>query len=90
MPTPAPTAKRSRNRINSTRCPVCGERCGTTRVEQITPLYREVIYSCRNEECGFTFVASITPVRTLVPPKIPNPQVMIPAIARGCMPAPAV
>lgn len=90
MPTAAPTAKRSRNRINSTRCPICGERCGTIRVEQITPLYREVQYSCRNDDCGLSFVACITPVRTLVPSKIVNPQVMIPAITRGLVPAPAV
>lgn len=74
-----PSPKRSRNRVNSTHCPHCGERCGTNRVEQITPLYREVIYSCRNDDCGYTFVASITPVRTLIAPKVPNPQVLIPA-----------
>lgn len=46
-------------------------------------MYREVVYQCRNEECAFIFVASITPVRALIASKAPNPTVIIPEHTRG-------
>ncbi|WP_372395154.1 ogr/Delta-like zinc finger family protein [Azospirillum sp. HJ39] len=71
------------NFSTSTLCPVCGTRCRTLESDQVTPLYREVHYQCRNDDCTFMFVASITPVRTIVPPKVENPNVVIPRLSRG-------
>lgn len=65
---------------NATRCPHCASICTTIRTNQITATYREVIYQCRNEACGFLFTASITPVRTILPSATPNPAVFLPEV----------
>lgn len=64
---------------NTTTCPHCGTRCESIRTRQITKLYREVVYLCKNDGCAFMFVASITPAYFVFPSKAPNPEVMIPA-----------
>lgn len=63
---------------NGTHCPHCGTDCISIRSEPVTNLYREVTYKCRNPDCEFIFVASIAPVRTLLPSRTPNPEVHIP------------
>jgi len=63
---------------NATACPHCGTRCESIRTRQISKLYREVVYRCRNPDCDFMFVASITPVHAVFPSKAPNPEIMIP------------
>jgi hypothetical protein len=44
-------------------------------------MYREVVYQCRNPDCEFMFVASITPVRVVFQSKTPNPTVVMPGAA---------
>jgi hypothetical protein len=63
---------------NVTLCPHCGCRCYTLNSEQITLTYREIRYVCGKAECGHIFVAALTPVRTLVPSSLPNPDIVIP------------
>ncbi len=63
---------------NVTLCPHCGQRCYTLNSEQITLTYREFRYVCSNAKCGHIFVAALTPVRTLVPSSLPNPEIIIP------------
>lgn len=75
--------KQERQVTTSTICPHCGTRCRTVRVEQVTALYREVVYQCRNDLCTFLFVASITPIRAICPSKTPNPGIVIPGSARA-------
>ncbi|MBF0375442.1 MAG: ogr/Delta-like zinc finger family protein [Alphaproteobacteria bacterium] len=62
---------------NMTRCPHCRAVCQTVKTVQVTEMYREITFACRNDACGHIFVASIQPVRTLEPSKTPNPEVHI-------------
>lgn len=83
--------RRKRANISGTHCPHCNSQCDTMRTAQVTPLYREVVYQCGNDACGFTFVASITPVRAVIQSKTPNPEIRIPGtpVAFPLHPAPA-
>ena len=63
---------------NLTKCPHCGANCRTAKTEQVTPTYREITYVCANSECGFVFVAGVSPVRALDASKNPNPEIHIP------------
>lgn len=63
---------------NGTRCPHCGSQCDSIRTVQVTPLYREVVYQCRNADCQCMFVASIVPVKTIFASKQPNQDVRMP------------
>ncbi|MGY0794282.1 ogr/Delta-like zinc finger family protein [Azospirillum argentinense] len=56
---------------NGTNCPVCGTRCSSIRADQLTPQVREVTYLCRNPKCTCQFVASIAPVRVIMPSQLP-------------------
>ncbi len=67
-----------RSFANSTKCPHCGTDCFSLRTDQITPTYREVVYKCRNDSCEHIFVAALTPVRTVIPSRIPDPSIIIP------------
>lgn len=60
-------------RSNITRCPHCEAVCKTIKTKQIAPTYREITFLCTNKDCGFLFVASITPVRTLEPSALSAP-----------------
>ncbi|WP_425486030.1 ogr/Delta-like zinc finger family protein [Azospirillum melinis] len=60
-------------------CPHCGTRCDTVRTRQVTSLYREVVYRCRNADCEYLFIAGITPIREIWPSKCPNPEILIPS-----------
>lgn len=70
----------------TTKCPHCGAACKAVRTLQVTPTYREVTFLCSNDDCGYRFVAAITPVRTLQPSMHPDPEVHIPQSVR---PSPA-
>lgn len=67
-----------------TICPHCAARCRTVKTRQITETYREVTYSCVNQDCGHIFVAELNAVRTLSPSLIPNPEIKLPG---GVQPA---
>ncbi|MFD2179552.1 ogr/Delta-like zinc finger family protein [Veronia pacifica] len=61
-----------------TRCPHCNGPCTIRKTTQVSSTYREVTLSCNNTDCGHVFVASVSPVRTLSPSSIPDPDVNIP------------
>lgn len=64
----------------SIKCPHCGSKCRNLKSRQVTPLYREITYQCLNPDCDHIFVAELTPVRSLVPSSIPNPNVHLPVV----------
>lgn len=57
----------------TTKCPDCGGRCTAIRSDQVSDTYREVVYKCSNDACEQIFVASIVPIRTVVPPRASIP-----------------
>lgn len=67
-----------RRGLNTTECPHCRSHCRSVKSRQMARTYREVTYVCTNSACGYVFVASITPVRTLEPSDTPDPEVHIP------------
>lgn len=62
----------------SCQCPHCKSRARARTSQQITPMYRETTFICTNHRCGHIFVCSTTPVRTLSPSSVPDPEVNIP------------
>jgi predicted RNA-binding Zn-ribbon protein involved in translation (DUF1610 family) len=78
-----PTAK---NRIPSIHCPHCGARSLVRTSEQLTPLVRELRYRCDDDDCGHTFVAQLSVIRTIRPSAKPRPGIHLPIgnPALGC------
>jgi len=66
------------SRMPTATCPHCASPASGRTSTQITPVYREVTYVCRNEKCGHSFVVAIQAIRTLSPSAIPNPEVNLP------------
>lgn len=62
----------------SMKCPYCESRAIARTSKTLTATLREITYSCRNPECGASWVASLEATRLLSPSAIPNPQVRIP------------
>lgn len=65
-------------RMPMMRCPHCGTRSLARTSAEMTEIYREITYQCRNVECGFTWVAGLAAVRELSPSGTPNPKIKIP------------
>ena len=59
-------------------CPHCGTRCVARDSRAMSKTMREITYSCRNFECGFTGVATLEFVRVLVLSSIPAADVSLP------------
>lgn len=70
-------------RSNSASCPHCASKARISTSKKITPLTREIYYQCTNIECGHTWAAHLSAVRTIVPSRIPNPTVYIPQSERS-------
>lgn len=60
------------------RCPHCGHPATARTSVQLSPLYREVVYQCRQVVCGHIFMCALEAVRTLSPSAIPNPEIHLP------------
>ena len=60
------------------RCPHCKARAQVRTRKEITPILREISYSCPDPECGHTFVVHAEAVRTLSPSAKPDPLVYLP------------
>jgi len=60
------------------RCPHCRSHAIAADSKEITITYREVYFQCRNAECGHTYVASLSVLRTVHPSRTPNPAVALP------------
>ena len=59
-------------------CPHCSHTARARTSTRLSPLYREVTYSCLNTSCGHVFVAGLEAIRTLSPSAIPNPEISLP------------
>ena len=70
-------------RSNSASCPHCASKARISTSKKITPITREIYYQCSNIECGHTWAAHLSAVRTIVPSRIPNPAVFIPQSERS-------
>ena len=60
------------------RCPHCKAKAEVRSSKEITPILREISYSCPDPECGHTFVVHAEAVRTLSPSAKPDPLVYLP------------
>lgn len=66
-----------------TNCPHCQSLAKQLRSRQVTPVYREVTYMCKNDECGHIFLAGVEIVRTIMPSKTPDPAIALPVSAHA-------
>ncbi|HEX8583032.1 MAG TPA: ogr/Delta-like zinc finger family protein [Allosphingosinicella sp.] len=80
---------KSKPRIPAIACPHCQERAICRTSSQITPLARELLYRCDNDECGHAFISQLEIIRTVTPSARPNPAVHLPLTARHSAPRPA-
>lgn len=63
-------------------CPHCEQRSVIRSSRSLSLLSREMYYQCTNVECGHTWVALISIIRTIVPSQRANPKVYIPVSDR--------
>lgn len=63
-------------------CPHCGQNLRIRKSQGLTPVYREAVFECRNEDCGWRGKASIEITHTIAPSDIPNPTVSLPFVPR--------
>jgi Ogr/Delta-like zinc finger. len=63
-------------------CPHCASKATIATSRKITAITREIYYHCTNFECGHTWAALLSAVRTIVPSRTPNPAVFIPQSER--------
>ena len=68
-------------KTNKTVCPHCEADTITIKTVQETPMYRKVVYACKNTDCAHIFEAEIVPTKTLSPSMKPNPAINLPSIA---------
>ncbi|MDH7641169.1 ogr/Delta-like zinc finger family protein [Sphingomonas oryzagri] len=59
-------------------CPHCGGRTLIRSSEQVSDTVRETRMRCDNDDCGFSFVAQISVIRTIQPSLQPKPGVVVP------------
>lgn len=67
------------NREPKMRCPNCGGRVLIVKSKGITPMYREITYQCQADPCLLRFVASLSPVREIVPSGAPRAGFHLPS-----------
>jgi hypothetical protein len=70
------------SRGNHASCPHCASRARISTSKKVSEISREIYYQCTNFECGHTWAALLSAVRTIVPSRIPNPAVFIPQSER--------
>ncbi|MBB3141242.1 ogr/Delta-like zinc finger family protein [Halomonas organivorans] len=63
-------------------CPHCGTNMRIRKSQGLTPVYREAVFECRNENCGWRAKASIEFTHTIAPSDHPNPTVRLPLVPR--------
>lgn len=66
------------NKHPSIRCPHCDSQSIVRTCRGVTKTYRELYFACSDVECGHTWVAELTIVRTLSPAACPDPSVNLP------------
>ena len=66
------------SRVLSMSCPHCRHRATVRTSSELSPMFREATFACRNNDCGHVFVVGLEVLRTLSPSAIPDPRVRIP------------
>lgn len=74
-------------RLPSIACPHCSGRCKVRDSQEVTKLVRELRLTCNNDDCGHTFVAQLSVIRTIRPAAEPNPEIHLPFGAWSPSPA---
>ncbi|WP_414695494.1 ogr/Delta-like zinc finger family protein [Pedomonas sp.] len=69
-------------RLPAMQCPHCTAPAAARTSRAVTALYREIHYQCSDVECGHTFAASLSVMRTISPSAKPNPGIVLPLSAR--------
>jgi len=59
-------------------CPHCKHSARARTSTQLSPMFREVTYTCLNTDCGHVFVCGLEAIRTLSPSSIPDPEINLP------------
>ncbi|HDR8929189.1 TPA: ogr/Delta-like zinc finger family protein [Burkholderia vietnamiensis] len=59
-------------------CPHCKGRVIARSSRYMSITLREIVFVCRDPECGHTFVANLEAVRTLSPSAKPNEAIRLP------------
>lgn len=59
-------------------CPHCNSKSKIRTSRTISSISRELYYQCNNIDCGHTWSALLSAIRTIVPSQCPNPKVYIP------------
>lgn len=59
-------------------CPHCDSRAEIRTSKTMSAITREIYFQCPNPECGHTWVSLLSAIRTIVPSRIPCPDVYIP------------
>lgn len=65
------------------KCHHCGSPATIRTSRKLSELSTEQGFQCTNIECGHTWVALTSAIRTLVPSQQPNPKVFVPLSARS-------
>ncbi|WP_018250801.1 ogr/Delta-like zinc finger family protein [Sphingomonas melonis] len=60
------------------QCPHCTSKSIVRTSVQVTDLVRDLHMACDNIDCGHTFVAQLSIIRTIRPAAKPNPAVRLP------------
>lgn len=74
----------SRMRIN---CPHCENKAEIRTSKTMSAISREIYFQCTNPECGHTWAALLSAIRTIVPSMTPCPSVYIPLSEKNHSPA---
>lgn len=65
------------------KCPHCQSPATIRTSRALSESVQEHSLQCTNVECGHTWVAHTSPVRTIAPSMMPNPRVYIPFSPRS-------
>lgn len=60
------------------QCPHCKQRAIARSSKHMSPVFREITFTCRNLQCGHVYVAGLEALRTLSPSAAPDPEIDIP------------
>lgn len=69
---------RTLTRLPGIHCPHCKNRSIVRDSVQVTDLVRELRLTCTHDDCGHTFVAQLSVIRTIRPAAQPDPSVRLP------------
>ncbi|MFC3579506.1 ogr/Delta-like zinc finger family protein [Sphingomonas hylomeconis] len=70
--------KKTLTRLPAIACPHCEAKSIVRDSIEITPMVRELRLSCTNEDCGHTFVAQFSVIRTIRPSAMPKEGIRLP------------